>query len=180
MPRLFSYVVEHDEGRSPNPFGGYCTLAHCKFSSDGKHPNVTELAEVGDWVVGTGGRSARSAGHGRLVYAMKVTEKLTLEDYGNDQRFRRREDNRPADAHRTDRFALVSRIFYYFGANAVKIPRAFIEHPLEKRGPGFRYRNFDATFIAAFENWLSTRKRGRQGNPVCGVPTGQRLPRVCG
>lgn len=32
MARLFSYVVEHDEGRSPNPFGSYCTLANCKFS----------------------------------------------------------------------------------------------------------------------------------------------------
>ena len=27
MPKLFSYVVDHDLGFAPNPFGGFCTLA---------------------------------------------------------------------------------------------------------------------------------------------------------
>ncbi|WP_202913488.1 hypothetical protein [Acuticoccus sediminis] len=26
--RLFSYVVEHDQGFAPNPFYGVCTLEH--------------------------------------------------------------------------------------------------------------------------------------------------------
>lgn len=55
MPRLFSYVVDHDLGFSPDPFGGYCTLVYCKFSRDGKHPNIVELAQASDWVIGTGG-----------------------------------------------------------------------------------------------------------------------------
>src|SRR5260370_22346988 len=80
MPRLFYYGVQHDYGLSPNPSGGFCTLAFCKFSTSGKR-NVVELAEVGDWVIGTGGSHPVSAGHGRLVYAMRVTEKLNLRDY---------------------------------------------------------------------------------------------------
>jgi hypothetical protein len=33
---LFSYVVDHDEGYSPNPVGGFCTLANCKFSQSNR------------------------------------------------------------------------------------------------------------------------------------------------
>ena len=53
MPRLFSYVVDHDYGYAPHPFGRYCTLAKCKYGS-GRFENVVELAEVGDWIAGTG------------------------------------------------------------------------------------------------------------------------------
>jgi hypothetical protein len=89
MARLFSHVVEHDEGRSPNPYGRYCTLCHCKFSSTGKKPNVVELASKGDWVVGTGGANLRkSSGHGTIVYAMKVTDKLPLREYLSAGKFR--------------------------------------------------------------------------------------------
>ena len=45
--RLFSYVVAHDTGFSPNPFFGYCTLACCK-------PVIRRSAQAGDWVVGLG------------------------------------------------------------------------------------------------------------------------------
>jgi hypothetical protein len=30
MPRLFSYTMAHDDGAAPNPFRGLCTLAICK------------------------------------------------------------------------------------------------------------------------------------------------------
>jgi hypothetical protein len=93
MTRLFSYVVEHDLGFSPNPFGGYCTLAHCKFRRSPRRRNVVELATKGDWVVGTGGASQKSSGHRTLIYAMKVTDKLTLQQYFSDERFRGRADN---------------------------------------------------------------------------------------
>jgi hypothetical protein len=51
---LYSYVVEHDYGLSPNPTGGFCTLTFCKFSREGITPNIVELAQVGDWVGGDG------------------------------------------------------------------------------------------------------------------------------
>jgi hypothetical protein len=54
MRKLFSYVVDHDNGFAPNPFGGLCTLAKCKYGTPAKR-NVVELANEGDWVIGTGG-----------------------------------------------------------------------------------------------------------------------------
>jgi hypothetical protein len=49
MPTLFSYVVHHDFGLSPNPYGGFCTLAFCKFRREDGMPNAVELAQLGDW-----------------------------------------------------------------------------------------------------------------------------------
>ena len=54
--KVFSYVVEHDNGLAPNPYFGYCTLCRCKFrEKPGGHRNIVELAEKGDWIIGTGG-----------------------------------------------------------------------------------------------------------------------------
>jgi hypothetical protein len=76
--KLYSYIVARDYGFAPNPFFGVCTLATCK-------PNIRKSAQVGDWVVGTG--SKRHGLKGRLVYAMKVAEVLTYDEYWNDPRF---------------------------------------------------------------------------------------------
>ncbi|MEN8504974.1 hypothetical protein ACOCG7_08955 [Paraburkholderia sp. DD10] len=80
MARVHSYVVRYDSGFAPNPFYGYCTLATCK-------PSIRRSASVGDWVVGSGSndRSVRRGGH--LVYAMRVTDTLTFDEYGADSRF---------------------------------------------------------------------------------------------
>jgi len=77
--KLYTYVVARDFGFAPNPFHGVCTLATCK-------PRIRAVASVGDWVVGTG--SSQRGVRGRLVYAMKVTEVLTFDDYWEDERFR--------------------------------------------------------------------------------------------
>lgn len=80
MARIYSYVVRYDSGFAPNPFYGYCTLATCK-------PEIRRRAEVGDWVIGSASndRSVRRGGH--LVYAMRVTETMTFDDYATDPRF---------------------------------------------------------------------------------------------
>ena len=83
MTRLYSYVVKIDDGFAPNPFYGFCTLATCK-------PNIRRHAQIGDWILGTG--STQKQRQGTLVYAMRVTEKMTHDDYWREQRF---EDNRP-------------------------------------------------------------------------------------
>jgi hypothetical protein len=76
--RLYSYVVAYDVGFAPNPFYGYCTLATCK-------QDIRAQARVGDWVLGTG---SKTAGDGdRLVFAMRVEEILTYDDYWSDPRF---------------------------------------------------------------------------------------------
>jgi hypothetical protein len=174
VSRLFPYVVEHDRtyGTAPNPYGGFCTLALCKFGSP-KRPNIVELAQVGDRVAGTGGVGPDSAGHGKLIYAMRVDEKLTLEGYSCDPRFADRPDNLVDLAHCSDRFVLVSEYFFYFGARAVDlgaIPTRHLDHPFEKRGPGFR-RGFSAEFIADFVRWLEqTYCVGVSGDPCGGRP----------
>ncbi len=79
--RVFSYVVLYDFGFAPNPFEGWCTVATCK-------PRIRRSAKVGDWVVGTG--SAQKQLAGKLVYAMRVDEIVTFDDYWNDTRFARK------------------------------------------------------------------------------------------
>lgn len=179
--KLFSYVVEHDRGHAPNPFFGVCTLCCCKYrSSREKPPNVIELAKPGDWVAGTGGANQRkSAGHGKLVYAMRVDEKLTREQYYSDPRFALKQpvergtyrqalgDNiRPRNSfERQDQFVLISRHFFYLGANAIDIPKKKFPN-LEKRGPGFRC-DFTTAYIDRFVRWLEERSESRKLGEPC-------------
>ncbi|MBI3664847.1 MAG: hypothetical protein HY236_01245 [Acidobacteria bacterium] len=171
--KLYSYVVDHDTGRALNPYFGVCTLRGCKFRcSPGKPRNVEELARVGDWVIGTGGANLqKSAGHGKLIYAMRVDEKLTREEYYADPRFaKKRLENSPQgnnkrpvnNFERYEQFALISRHFYYFGANAIDIPEKFLKLGLEKKGPGFRC---DFRDIGGFVKWIEAHKTGKHGEP---------------
>jgi Nucleotide modification associated domain 2 len=75
MATLFSYCIRHDTGAAPNPFWGVCTLVICK-------PKIRSAARVGDWVVGTGSRSSPAGdASGRLVFAMRVSQQLTMAEY---------------------------------------------------------------------------------------------------
>ena len=90
MPRsLFSYIVRYDSGFAPNPFHGYCTLATCK-------PLIRKRAQIDDWLVGTGSNARSIRRGGYLVYAMRVTEILSTEEYWADQRFK---DKKPSLYH---------------------------------------------------------------------------------
>src|SRR5208283_739042 len=78
--RLCSYTVVHDTGFAPNPFHRYCTLATCT-------PNHMGVRlSLGGWILGT---SSVNEGN-KLIYAMKVSEILDLDDYFNDPRFERK------------------------------------------------------------------------------------------
>lgn len=161
--RLFSYVVDHDLGSSPNPFGGICTLCQCKFRKTRKsHRNVLELAEEKDWVVGLGGTSKKSSGPGTILFAMEVTKKISLREYCLDPRYRQRHDAKKTPSDQSWRKALISKHFYYFGRNAVLIPAQFRKEI--QVGRGFRNK-FSDEFIKAFIGWLKKRKRGRRGLP---------------
>src|SRR5438132_14058913 len=75
--RVCSYVVVYDKGFSPNPFGGFCTLAACTPNHQG-----LRLGQ-GDWLLGHG-----SAARGnRLIYAMRIADVLDFDDYYRDRRF---------------------------------------------------------------------------------------------
>lgn len=76
--KLYVYIVRYDIGFAPNPFYGFCTLATCK-------PDIRKRAKVGDWVAGIG--SKQEGQDGLLVYAMRVNEDLTFDEYWEDPRF---------------------------------------------------------------------------------------------
>jgi Nucleotide modification associated domain 2 len=76
--RLYSYVVARDWGFAPNPFHGDCTLATCKRL-------IRKAAQPGDWVIGTG--SAGNDREGCLIYAMRVTETMSFDEYWESERF---------------------------------------------------------------------------------------------
>jgi len=165
MPKLFSYVVDHDYGIAPNPSGGFCTLVKCKYGMIKR--NIVELAKEGDWIAGTGGADlTKSAGHGKLIYAMRVDEVVSHNDYCQAHCGDRIDADPEDDGH--DRLALISHHFFYFGRNAIDIsdiPRKHLDHPFEKAGPGHR-ADFSEDFVEAFAKWLEANfKVGVHGQP---------------
>lgn len=73
--RLFSYCIAIDDGAAPNPYWGICTLTICK-------PVIRRIADLGDWVIGVGSKNALGRDYsGKLVYAMQVTDIMTLRQY---------------------------------------------------------------------------------------------------
>jgi len=75
MTTLFSYCIPHDNGAAPNPFWGVCTLVICK-------PRIRREAEVGEWIVGTGSADSPIGDiRGKVVYAMRVTDKMPMRRY---------------------------------------------------------------------------------------------------
>jgi len=165
-PKLYSYVVDHDHGFAPNPSGKYCTLVHCKFAKRGAKGNVVEMANVGDWILGTGGQSSDSAGNGCIIYLMRVDEKLDFGRYLRDTRFAGRLDH--SDESQGNKFALVSRHFFYLGREAVgvsQLPHSLRGVGLEKRGPGFR-SDLPSPLVQELVRWFEmTFEPGRHGEP---------------
>jgi len=80
--RLYSYKQTHDTGFAPNPFHGVCTLATCK-------PGIRRSKRVGDWIAGFTSKELNGdrVGHERLIFLMRVAEKLPFEVYNTDPRF---------------------------------------------------------------------------------------------
>lgn len=73
--RLYSYCIPVDDGAAPNPFWGECTLTICK-------PVIRRVAERGDWIVGVGSKNVGGTDYsGKLVYAMKVSQVMSLKKY---------------------------------------------------------------------------------------------------
>jgi len=72
--KYFNYKVARDFGFAPNPFGGICTLATCK-------PRIRTAANIGDWVIGTASKLLKCENN--IIYAMKVTDKISFNEYFN-------------------------------------------------------------------------------------------------
>ena len=76
---LYAYAITRDFGFAPNPFHGFCTLATCK-------PDIRKSANVGDWVMGIGGSALRDVKR-KCILLMKVSEKVSFQDYWDHERF---------------------------------------------------------------------------------------------
>jgi hypothetical protein len=98
IKQVYIYKITHDTGINPNPFGDYCTLAHCMqdmcqiIAKDIKKFTNHELsvADMGIWVIGIAGKDLNFDGfdrYGRIVYTMQITEVLTFAEYWKDPRF---------------------------------------------------------------------------------------------
>ena len=83
---LYVYSITRDFGFAPNPFHGICTLATCK-------PKIRKSANVGDWIIGVGGSNLKPIAR-KCIFLMKVTEKITFQDYWDDSRFIRKKPAR--------------------------------------------------------------------------------------
>jgi hypothetical protein len=79
VPKVFSYKLVRDYGFAPNPFHGICTLGTCK-------PQIRQAADVGDIVVGCGSVGLNLAG--KIIFVMRVSGKLSFQEYWEDERFR--------------------------------------------------------------------------------------------
>ncbi len=187
--KLYSYIVKHDTGFSPNPFWGYCTLADCK-------PVIRRIAEVGDWIVGL---SPKSTGN-QVIYAMRVDEILTYAKYIQDDRFARKipnytegtvvykcgdniyrplsdgqfrqlqsmHSNGPDENPRTKAHdlgginVLVSTAYHYFGASSPELPESLSEL---KVGRAHKNR-FSQQTISTFLKFIDSYPKGIIGPPT--------------
>jgi hypothetical protein len=79
---LYSYKMTDDTGFAPNPFFGFLTLATCK-------PLIRKKKRVGDYIAGFTSKElcGDPPGHERLVYIMKVTDKISFDEYWAGERF---------------------------------------------------------------------------------------------
>jgi hypothetical protein len=182
--KLFSYVVEHDNGFAPNPFGGYCTLAWCKYANPKSNKrNLVEMAayykndlKEDVWILGTGGCSHESAGNGKIIYVMRVTKALELDKYDKDKTFKSKKYikgiNECGDwrfnidykrnEHKIERFVLVSNDFYYFGKDAEEIRNDFKIGGIEKKFWGYKC-NFKSDLVSDFIDWVREEFKNKKG-----------------
>lgn len=186
MINLYSYVVAHDTGFAPNPFGNYCTLACCK-------PDIRKAAKVGDWVVGTG--STKNEESDKIIYAMKVTKKISFARYSEDEEYKDRIDNiyfldekkdwKPKDNKYHNKYndtgdtdemnrdlggiyvlISISTDFYYFGKKAIDLDDRQLKDEII-RGGRMHKKITDFEIIQKFEGWLKLKSpmKGKLGEP---------------
>lgn len=122
MPKHYIYRMDHDTGIAPNVNYGICTLSGCKPA------NIEAWAKQGSLVVGIGGNNTGKPD--KLIYAMKVEENLPYAE------FKLRYPRKGEYLRKTDRTKriLISREFYYFGDNAIDLPKELRHIIIRRQG----------------------------------------------
>lgn len=185
MTRIYSYVMTHDYGFAPNPFGGICTLATCK-------PVIRRSAREGDWLVGTGSSTKGLAK--RIIYAAQIDTICTIAEYGANPAYefkrpivsgtseQRCGDNiyfldangewvqRESGHHCSEHVdhdlsglnVLIARQFWYFGSTPQLLPDPLLE--IVKKGPGHKIEA-SPHVVVTLEQWLSQFSEGLASKP---------------
>lgn len=73
---IYSYVIPHDYGFAPNPYGGFLTGGILTWATC--RPEIRRTA-ASDYIVGTD--SASTVGPGTLVHAADISDVVSLQDY---------------------------------------------------------------------------------------------------
>jgi hypothetical protein len=187
MTRLFTYVITQDGGFAPNPFHGVLTLNCCK-------PDIRRAAQVGDWVAGNTAANF-PGGRGLLVYAMRVTAKMTMSEYdawtrqnlpekipdwrgpyerrAGDSAYKFETDppsRRPSSFHDLgERRRDLSGRFTLLSEEFYYLGGDPVEIPEHLRGiihdRQGHRSNLNAPYVEDFANWIGTFEGGLQGMP---------------
>lgn len=113
MLKHYVYRLDHDTGFAPHAQQYVCTLCGCKVSS------IEAWARAGSWVIGIGGNGTGKPN--LLIYAMLVESTPAVDELrakSPDLVIYLRGHEIQGDAR-----ILVSRFYYYFGQNAIAVPR---------------------------------------------------------
>jgi hypothetical protein len=180
VTELYSYVVVHDHGVAPDPSGGLCSLVICK-------PKSRLRASEGDWVAGCGARTNDLGG--RLIYAMRVTEKITMAEYferfggqrrdaiydfSQDPPLQHKTGPHGENEYKTDlggKYALLSEHFYYFASdNALELPEHLSAISNIQRN---HRRPKNKPFVEPFVAWIEG--LGYKPNRLYGMNTQQEV-----
>jgi hypothetical protein len=92
---LFSYKMTHDTGFAPNPFFNILTIATCK-------PMIRKYKQIGDWIAGFTSKKLNDdeVGKEKLVFLMQITEKITFEEYWNNEEYENKKPCFDKEYHR--------------------------------------------------------------------------------
>lgn len=178
-----SYVITHDYGFAPNPYGGFLTLATCK-------PKIRNSANIGDILFATG--STNSPYKDKIIYVGIIDKIIDMNEYfyGAEYECKKPKNNTPmtrrgdnlyyqendkwkqlsSDYHDIDAMehdlksknVLICQDFWYFGNKAIAVPDNLIDVIHYGRG----HKNIDdPIFISEFLEWINAFEKGLIGRP---------------
>jgi hypothetical protein len=186
--KLYSYIVKTDKGLAPNPFWGYCTLALCT-------PNHMGIkANRGDWIVGftNAARGNKLVFGMEVLQRIHFNEYIkdprfqrkkpvmagTWQQRCGDNMYWQDEEkwcqlDSPYHFSKKDLlkdtkhpYVFVSKHFFYFGKNAIPVPREFDSIIWKKQGCKYDH---DPADVRKFLEWLQQNySPGRHGEPLDG------------
>lgn len=188
--KLYSYIVKHDTGFAPNPFWGCCTLACCKpairrtaqvgdwivgLSTKSKGNSVVYVMEVSEKMTFEGyfkDKRFKEKIPNMFSDDIKKTRGDNIYKPQMNSSYQYRQlPSRHSDGGRENKvnrkndlggiYVLVSKKFWYFGADVVELPSKFSAF---KVGIGHRNR-FPQKLVDEFVKYMGKHKRGRRGYP---------------